>query len=230
MTVQAPQDSAPAIDSAVAAARAGAGDTTPLPGGNAGLSAIYGGAEQASAALQPDLDPEAAAPGPVSDDQPDTTRRPRAIEHSDFYYTRLAVHRYASYATIPLFTAEFIVGRKLFNEGPNASHSLRSLHGTLATGLGALFVVNTVTGVWNLWESRHEPEGRTRRTIHALLMLTADAGFVATASTAPHERDDRLGGTGAPIVRGSPTTHQALAIGSMGLALGSYLMMLIWKN
>jgi len=45
--------------------------------------------------------------------------------------------------------------------------------------------LNSVTGVWNLWESRHQPAGRTRRTLHGLLMLAADAGFGATASMPP---------------------------------------------
>ncbi len=152
-------------------------------------------------------------------------KRPKAIEYSDAYGTRLAIHRYASYATLPLFAAEFVVGRKLYNEGPNASRSLRGVHGALAGGLEALFAVNTVTGLWNLWDSRKDPNGRTRRVVHSLMMIVADAGFVATASNTPeHERR-----TGVIDLSGR-TTHQTLAITSMGVALSSYLMMLIWKD
>jgi hypothetical protein len=43
--------------------------------------------------------------------------------------------------------------------------------------LATLFTVNTVTGVWNLWESRHVPQGRALRFVHAGLMLASDAGF-----------------------------------------------------
>ncbi len=85
-------------------------------------------------------------------------------------------------------------------------------------------MVNTVTGVWNLWDSRREPAGRARRYIHAALMLAADAGFVATGATAPSPRRIRLG---EPT---SITTHRTIAIASMGTALASYLMMLIWKG
>jgi hypothetical protein len=51
-------------------------------------------------------------------------------------------------------------------------------------------------------------------------MLAADAGFVATAGSAGSARG---GGTSA-------NTHRALAIGSMGLATASTLMMWLWKN
>lgn len=152
--------------------------------------------------------------------------RPKAIEYSDAYYTRLKIHRYASYATLPLFVAEYFVGQKLIHEGTSASHSLRNSHRLLATGIGVLFGVNTVTGLWNLWDSRKEPAGRARRTIHGLLMLTADAGFVATGMTTPRRREG-----GVRIISSSrANTHRALAIGSMSLATASYLMMLIWKD
>jgi hypothetical protein len=156
---------------------------------------------------------------------PDTVRRPRAIEYSDMYYTRLTIHRWASYAELPLFAAEWIVGQQLINQTTTAGtidrHSpLRSTHQAIASGLGALFAVNTVTGVWNLYESRHEPAGRVKRIVHSLLMLTADAGFMYTASTA---RNARLTTTGV-------NTHRNAAIASMGIATVSTLMMWFWKN
>ena len=91
-----------------------------------------------------------------------------------------------------------------------------------ATAIGALFVVNTVTGVWNMVEAWKVPEGRARRTIHGLLMLAADVGMVAVASSAPELEDGESEG-------GDATRHRNLAIASMSLATASYLMMLIWK-
>ena len=85
--------------------------------------------------------------------------------------------------------------------------------------------MNTVAGVWNLWDSRHEAEGRARRTTHALLMLAADAGMVATAALAPGENE--FEDNGQPKYQRSQ--HRAVAIGSMSVATVSYLMMFFWK-
>jgi hypothetical protein len=156
----------------------------------------------------------------------DSSRRPKAIEYSNFYYTRLKIHQLASYTTIPLFVAEAIIGEKLYKQTANLApgqerhSSLRGAHGALATAIGGLFVVNTVTGAWNLWDSRKDPHGRTRRWIHSLGMMAADAGFVATGATAP---GDDSGGSGR-------STHRTLAYASFGVALASYAMMLIWKD
>ena len=46
---------------------------------------------------------------------------------------------------------------------------------SLAAGVAVLFGVNTVTGVWNLWEGSRNPSGRTKRLVHGILMLCADA-------------------------------------------------------
>ncbi|MGH7591244.1 MAG: hypothetical protein ACREL2_07365 [Gemmatimonadales bacterium] len=150
-------------------------------------------------------------------------QRPRAIVYSDFYYTRLKIHKIASYATLPLFIGEFIVGEQLYHNGPTGDQSLLGLHKTLAVGVDGLFAINTVTGVWNLWDSRHDPEGRTRRWIHSALMIASDIGFVATGALAPNRRTYANGTSNAGA-------HQTVAIASMSAALGSYLMMLIWKG
>lgn len=164
-------------------------------------------------------EPGLAVPG-AGTPPADSTRRPRAIEYSDLYYTRLKIHQIASYTTLPLFVAEAIVGEKLYGQGSNPSESLRGVHGALAGAVAGLFAVNTVTGVWNLWDSRKDPHGRTRRWIHSLGMIAADAGFVATGASAP---DDEGGDSGR-------STHRTLAYASMGVALASYAMMLIWKD
>ena len=118
----------------------------------------------------------------------DTTRR-KAVTYSDWYARRLRVHRYGSYVMLPLFVTEFVLGNKLINQ-KNAQYAgtrttpiddnLRSTHKVVAGAVAALFVVNTTTGLWNLLESRHTLEGRKLRTIHALTMLAADAGFAYT--------------------------------------------------
>ena len=170
----------------------------------------------------------APAPALLPDLMADTTRaRPKAIEYSSLYGTRLTIHKYASYATIPLFVAEEIVGQKLYNG--TGGEGLRGTHTALATGIGVLFGVNTITGLWNLWDSRKDPAGRTRRTIHSLLMLASDAGFLATAVTAPHREDEGFGG-GVTNRGGSASTHRTLAITSGSVALAGYLMMLLWKD
>lgn len=148
------------------------------------------------------------------------TGRPRAIEYSNAYGVRLTIHRYASYTMLPLFVAEYIAGRDLFNNNTEASSFARNWHRPLATAIGGLFVVNTVTGVWNLWDSRHDPAGRTRRVLHSLLMLTADAGFTATGIVA----------SGAHDSASRRNLHRTLAISSMSVALAGDLLMLVWKD
>ena len=159
------------------------------------------------------------APGADAD-----TNRHQAVEHSDFYYKRLAVHRYASYATVPLFVTEYFLGQSLFDH-PGEEGSTKSAHGAVAGAIGVLFAVNTVTGVWNLWDSRHDTDGRMRRYVHSILMLAADAGFVWAGATAPG--DEARPGEDLEARR---RKHRTIALSSMGVSLVSYGMMLIWKD
>jgi hypothetical protein len=150
-------------------------------------------------------------------------RRPRAVEYSDAYYTRLTIHRYASYAELPLFAVEYALGQRILNgdrTGDIASQGTRSAHKVVAGGLGALFAVNTVTGVWNLIEARKDPAGRTRRDLHALGMLLADAGFLYTASLAGDARESL----------DAANRHRNAAIASISVATASTLMMWLWKD
>jgi hypothetical protein len=167
-----------------------------------------------------------AAPEPVRISLPsaelvDTAadQRPTAYEYSDFYNTRRKIHMIASYLTIPMVIGESIAGQKLYDG--NGSEAAKSAHGVFTAGLAALFGVNTITGVWNLWEGRHDPNGRTRRVVHSVLMLGADAGFVAAASLAP---DDDEGSFSS-----DRSAHRNVAITSMGLAVGSYIYMLVTR-
>jgi len=153
-------------------------------------------------------------------------QRPRAIEMSEAYHTRLTIHYIASFTLVPLFVTQYLIGRKLYANYPAVTPSqenLRSTHRLVALGVAGLFGVNTVTGAWNLWDSRKSPGG-LRRYLHAGLMFAADAGFVATGLAAPHGRSRFTSPTS------TRSLHRTLAITSMGTALASYAMMLIWKD
>jgi len=140
-----------------------------------------------------------------------------AVEYSDAYRVRAKIHKTASIATLPLFVTEGFLGQSLYS---NPSEGKKTAHLAVATGMGVLFGVNTVTGVWNLLESRKDPNHRGRRIAHSLLMLGADAGFLATAATGPGgEHGEFEGG-------GSRSTHRAIAFTSIGAATAGYLIML----
>ena len=161
-----------------------------------------------AAVSPPDPAPQSAAPPRVS-----------PVEYSDAYRTRAKIHKYASVAMLPLVGTELALGQSIYN---NPNDARRSAHIAVGTGILGLFAVNTVTGVWNLWESRNDPNGRRRRFAHALLMLGGDVGFLATAATGPHREHERFGGG----LEGSPGTHRAIAISSMAMATAGYLIML----
>jgi hypothetical protein len=135
-----------------------------------------------------------------------------AFEYSDGYRLRAKIHKVASFATLPLFATEGVLGQSLY---ANPTDAKKDAHLAVAAGLGALFGVNTATGVWNLVEARKDPTHRGRRLAHGLLMLGADAGFVATAALGPDDDD-----------AGSRGTHRAVAFTSIGMATAGYLIML----
>jgi len=144
-------------------------------------------------------------------------KRPKSVEYSDAYYTRLRIHRVASYAELPLFAAEYVLGQRLLNEERTGfpSNGLKTAHTTVALGLGALFTINTVTGGWNLWDSRNDPSGRTRRFIHSIAMLGADAGFAWAGAS----------GGGANESQSDANNHRTIAISSMALATAGTAML-----
>jgi hypothetical protein len=203
-----------------AAAHAPWGEGWVMPEGGLVLD---GGDAESAAAAAPSLTASAlavvaAVPDPQAVPQP----RPMAFEYSDGYRTRLKIHKYASFATLPLFVAQYAVGQKLYDG--TGSDSTRSLHGALAASTAVLFGVNTITGVWNIAEGRKDPNHRTKRIVHGLLMAVADAGFVATGLMTPDHKGEgefgyQSGGT-------SQSTHRAVALTSMGIATVGYLMML----
>lgn len=156
---------------------------------------------------------------------PQDTARRKAVTYSDWYARRLRVHRYGSYAMLPLFVTQYILGNKLLDQ-KNAQYAgtrvtpidqnLRTTHKVVAGAVGALFVVNTTTGLWNLVASRNTVEGRKLRTIHALTMLTADAGFLYTGYLSSKAVDH-----GPADAR----KHRNVALGSFSIAtVGASLM------
>ncbi|HTI06612.1 MAG TPA: hypothetical protein VL549_15015 [Gemmatimonadales bacterium] len=155
---------------------------------------------------------------------PFTPQRPKAVELSDAYYIRLKIHRYTSYAIVPLYVAQYAIGRRLYNQ-TTENESLKSLHGIAAGGIYGLYAVNTVTGAWNLWDTRAQREGRTRRYVHSALMVAAGAGFVATSMLAPDDEDGIAG-----VNSSRRRAHRTVAIASFSTALAGHLMMLIWNK
>ena len=157
---------------------------------------------------------------PVSLAALDTVRhRRRAVEMSDAAVLRLRIHRYASYTTIPLFVVQSVAGNQLYQADQGGTERpgwAKTTHSVGAAGLGALFTVNTITGVWALWDQRANQEGRARRWVHSLLMLGSDAGFAWTgiklAEDAKNSQDSR-------------DQHRKVAYISMGAALTSYGIM-----
>ena len=203
-------------------------DTTPALPAVGGPPPILAAADSVAASAVGPVTPQPVGIGaPSFADTPDDTtpaRRRKAVEVSDAYATRLKIHYIASFATLPIFAAQAIVGEQLFHAEQNGnppSTSLRQTHDAIAIALGALFVTNTVTGSMNWWETRHQPAGRTWRTIHAALMLLSDAGFAYTASLGERGAFTKNGGNPARDL------HRNWAEISVGTALVGYVMM--WK-
>lgn len=157
------------------------------------------------------LDLHSVLPAGVTEQTP--VRRPVAFVYSPAYEVRAKIHKYASFLTLPLFGAQALLGLKL--DDGSTSEPVRATHAAIATTMVGLFGVNTVTGVWNAWEGRANPNGRTRRLVHSMLMLASDAGFVATGLLAP--TNDGGGNRGL---------HKGVAFTSIGTATLGYLIML----
>jgi hypothetical protein len=151
-------------------------------------------------------------------------QRPVAIDYSDAHETRAKIHKYASWATLPLMATEFALGQKLYNDANNETDSLRGVHGAVGAGLIGLFGVNSVTGLWNLLESNQAP-GHTKRLVHGIMMLAAEGGFIAAAASAPgHSRNPLV------EINTNKATHRDIALVSFGVGTAGYLLMLLTKN
>jgi|SRR5581483_4005898 len=147
------------------------------------------------------------------------TPRPKAIEYSEGYETRAKIHKYASFATLPLIGTEAILGEKLYNDPSGLQSTYKGAHIAVGTAITGLFAVNTVTGVWNLVEGWHDPNHKALRLIHGFTMLGADVGFLAAYGTGP-------GGHNLVNFDSQKSTHRTVVFTTMGVATASYLLML----
>jgi len=159
----------------------------------------------------------AAMPITAADDPQSPAPRAVAFEYSDAYKTRAKIHKYAAFATLPLFATEFALGQSLYND---PSDGKKGAHIAVGTGIIGLYGLQAVTGVWNLVEAKRDPNGKKKRLTHAVLMLASGAGFAITPMLAPGHRDEiELGSSSA-------STHRAVAFTSIGIGTAGYLLML----
>jgi len=175
------------------------------------------------AATEPDVtEPDVTQTPPVPAPQ-QPAAHPAATTYSDAYEVRLKIHKYASYATLPLFATELALGESIYSNPDSGAK--KGIHGAVGAGIIGLFGVNGVTGIWNLWESRHDENGRKWRIAHSVLMLAATGGLVATWATAPstHNTDTPQG---LARFNNDRVLHRNLAISSIGVGTAGYLIML----
>ena len=138
------------------------------------------------------------------------TARVKAIEISDWYNRRLTLHRYLSYTVIPIFAVQWAAGERIYKHGNQAPDWAKTTHRAGATALAGIFTVNTVTGLWNLWDSRKAPQGRALRTFHAITMLAADAGFTYAGAKLSKEAETDFD---------KRKEHRTVALSSMALTV-----------
>jgi hypothetical protein len=152
-----------------------------------------------------------------SDTPPPTpAQRVKAVEVSDWYNRRLTLHRRLSYTVIPLFAFQYAAGSQIWSKGDDAPEWARRGHRIGAATIGSVFVVNTVTGAWNLWDSRATPEGRGRRYLHATSMFLADVGFTWAGAKLSEEAERSFE---------KRRLHRTVALTSIGLSVASGLIM-----
>jgi hypothetical protein len=156
----------------------------------------------------------------VPSDTPPPSPRPRprvkAIEVSDWYNRRLVAHRWLSYSVVPLFSLQYAAGTQIWDKGPNAPVWAKTGHRVGATAIAAVFTANTVTGLWNLWDSRSVEEGRTRRYLHAASMLIADAGFTWAGAKLSEQAETSIE---------KRRLHRTVTLSCIGLTVTSGLLM-----
>jgi hypothetical protein len=156
----------------------------------------------------------------VSSDAPQSPApRQAAFEYSEAYKTRAKIHKYAAFATLPLFATEYWLGQSTYD---NPSEGKKGAHIAIGSTIIGLYGAQAVTGVWNLVEANKDPTGHKRRTIHGILMLASGAGFAITPMVAPGERERFESGTSS-----SANTHRAVALTSIAVGTAGYLVMLL---
>ncbi len=76
-----------------------------------------------------------------------------------------------------------------------------------------MYVANTITGVWNLHDSREQPNGRAIRWAHSLTMLASEGGLVASSVMGLQHR-----------------THRNVAVASMSVGAVSAAAMYVYNR
>lgn len=148
-------------------------------------------------------------------------RRRKTVDVSEWYSRRLTIHRYVAFATLPVFAVQYAAGEQLFAKSRDAPTWAKTTHRVGATLLAGMFTVNTVTGLWNLWDSRSVPDKRVLRTVHALTMLTADAGFTWAGARLSNQAETSLQ---------KRREHRTVALSCMGLTIASAGMMKLFNH
>jgi hypothetical protein len=95
------------------------------------------------------------------------------------------------------------------------------MHRAGATTLAGMFTVNTVTGLWNLWDSRSVPQNRVLRTVHALTMLAADGAFTYAGAKLSNEAETSVN---------KRQLHRTIALSAMGVTVLSGVAMKLWNR
>lgn len=156
-----------------------------------------------------------------ADDDTIPRRRRKSVDISEWYSRRLTVHRYIAYSTLPVFALQYAAGSQLYTKGASAPTWAKTMHRVGATALAGMFTVNTVTGVWNWWDSRSVEQNRVLRTIHALTMLGTDFAFSYTGAKLSNEAENS---------GDKRRLHRKVALWSIGVSTASGLAMKIWNK
>lgn len=147
--------------------------------------------------------------------------RPKVIELSDWYYRRLTIHRWVAVGMLPVFAAQWAAGQRLYDDSREAPTWAKTTHRVGATILATGFTVNTVTGVWNLWDSRSVKQGRALRTVHGLSMLVADGLFTYAGAKLSDEAEQSAD---------KRQLHRTIALSAVALSTVSGVAMKLWNK
>jgi hypothetical protein len=156
-----------------------------------------------------------------ADDDTIPRRRRKSVEVSEWYSRRLTVHRYTAYSVLPVFALQYAAGSQLYTKGAGAPTWAKTMHRVGATALAGMFTVNTVTGLWNWWDSRSVEQNRILRTVHALTMLGTDFAFSYTGAKLSNEAENSAD---------KRRLHREVALVSIGVSVASGLVMKIWNK
>ena len=63
------------------------------------------------------------------------------IEYSQGYKTRLKIHKISSFAMLPLFATELVLGQSIYNDPDSGK---KDAHVAVGVAIGTLFGINTV--------------------------------------------------------------------------------------